>query len=169
MKEKKNNYGFYFLGGVILLYILLALVDPEHVLQSLKTTGKVLIRVAPIILLVIGLMGIAHYLLRPQSVSRYLGKDSGMKGYLIAVSTGILSHGPIYIWYALLKELRDRGMSEGLIAVFLYNRAIKLPLLPLLIHYFGISFAVILLVYMVLASLLQGEIMTRWAVLSRRD
>ena len=96
----------------------------------------------------------------PKTVSKYVGKGSGIKGWFLAISTGILSHGPIYVWYPLLKDLRDRGMRSGLIAAFLYCRAIniKIPLLPLMVYYFGVLFVVVLLPYIVIASIVEGEI-----------
>ena len=77
---------------------------------------------------------------------------------LLAICTGILSHGPIYAWYPLLRDLRDQGMKSSLIAVFLYNRAIKIPLLPLIIYYFAIPFVAILTGYMIIASIVQAQI-----------
>jgi uncharacterized membrane protein YraQ (UPF0718 family) len=94
----------------------------------------------------------------PKTVSKYVGKRSGLKGWFLAISTGILSHGPIYVWYPLLKDLRDKGMRNGLIAAFLYIRAIKIPLLPLMVYYFGLLFMVVLLPYIVIASLVEGKI-----------
>ncbi len=32
-----------------------------------------------------------------KTVSKYVGKGSGIKGWFLAISTGILSHGPIYV------------------------------------------------------------------------
>ena len=84
-----------------------------------------------------------------------------MKGWVVAVIGGVLSVGPVYPWYALLKELRTKGMRTALIAVFLYNRGIKLPLLPLMIHYFGMAFTLILAAYLTLFSLLSGVIMEK--------
>jgi len=49
-------------------------------------------------------------------------------------------------------------MKSGLIAAFLYSRAIKIPLLPLMIYYFGTLFVVVLLPYIVIASIVVGEI-----------
>ena len=48
-------------------------------------------------------------------------------------------------------------MRVGLVAVFLYNRAIKIPLLPIMIFYFGTSFVTILAIYMVIASVIEGS------------
>ena len=64
--------------------------------------------------------------------------------------------GPIYAWYPLLKELRERGVSNSLIAIFLGNRAVKPLLLPVLISYFGWTYAVILTVLTMLGSLAVG-------------
>ena len=123
-----------------------------------KASGALFIQILPILLLVILFMGIMNYFLTAKSASKYVGKGSGIKGWLLAISTGILSHGPIYVWYPLLKELRNKGMSNSLITVFLYNRAIKIALLPLLVYYFGITFAVVLLIYMIIASIVEGKI-----------
>ncbi len=106
-------------------------------------------------------MGITNYFTDPRTVSKYVGKGSGIKGWLLAVFAGMLSHGPIYAWYPLLRDLRNQGMKSGLIAVFLYNRAIKIPLLPLMVYYFRIPFVVILTSYMIVASIIQGQIIQK--------
>jgi uncharacterized membrane protein YraQ (UPF0718 family) len=103
-------------------------------------------------------MAIIQYFLTPKTVSKYVGQGSGLKGWILAIFTGILSHGPIYAWYPVLKELRQHGMRSGLVAAFLYNRAIKIPLLPLMVYYFGIQFVVILLMWMIIASVVEGKI-----------
>ena len=87
-----------------------------------------------------------------------MGEGSGTKGWLLSISAGILSHGPIYVWYPLLKDLRNHGMRIGLIAAFIYSRAIKIPLLPLMIYYFGFMFVVLLTIYMIIAAVIQGKI-----------
>ncbi len=81
-----------------------------------------------------------------------------MRGWAIAIGTGILSHGPIYVWFPFLRDLRDQGMRSGLIAAFLYNRGIKIPLLPIMVYYFGLAFVGILVVYMVVASVVLGKL-----------
>ena len=157
-RGKYHNYSFYFLVAVIFLYFLLFFFDPEGACKSLKASGDIIIRIIPVLLLVILLMALMDYFLHPKTVAKYVGKGSGIKGWFLAISTGIISHGPIYVWYPLLKELRDRGMRSGLIATFLYSRAIKIPLLPLMAYYFGALFVVVLLPYIVIASLIEGEI-----------
>jgi uncharacterized membrane protein YraQ (UPF0718 family) len=161
VKEKgkgDNYYGLYFLGSVVVLYLVLYLFKPESIQKALKASGNVLIQIVPVLFLILLFMGIVNYFVKPKTVSKYVGKGSGIKGWFLAISTGMLSHGPIYIWYPLLKDLRDQGMRSGLIAVFLYNRAIKIPLLPLMVYYFGTVFVVLLLIYMIIASIVEGKV-----------
>jgi hypothetical protein len=62
-----------------------------------------------------------------------------------------------------LGELRDKVMSGALIATFLYSRALKVPLLPLMVHYFGIVYTTTLSVGIIVFSVLSGLLMRRLA------
>ena len=157
-KEKRGWNNLYFLGLVIILYLFIFCFNFENAYNSLEASGDILVKLIPVLFLVVFLMGFLNYFLKPKAISKYLGKGSGARGWGLSVLAGIISHGPIYAWYPLLKELRKQGMRQGLAAVFLYNRAIKIPLLPVMIHYFGLAFAVILLAFSVIASLIEGKI-----------
>jgi len=156
--NKERSYGAYFLCAIVFLYLFLFLFEPEKVQKSLKASGHMLVQIFPALIVIILLMALMNYFVNPKIVSKYVGKGSGITGWFLAVFAGILSHGPIYVWYPLLRNLRNQGMKSGLIAVFLYNRAIKIPLLPLMVHYFGIPFFVILTGYMIIASIAEGHI-----------
>jgi uncharacterized membrane protein YraQ (UPF0718 family) len=157
-RGKRGWYGLIFLGFVVVVYFIMFILNPEKVVKSLRVSGTILLNLIPVLIIVIFFMGITNYFFKPKAVSKYLGKESGFKGWLIAVLAGMLSHGPIYIWYPLLKEFRQKGMRTGLLAVFLYNRAIKIFLLPLLIYYFGAEFSILLLMWLIIASLAEGKI-----------
>ncbi len=150
--------GLYFLGGVVLLYLVLSLFRPQCVLKSVISSGNLLITIIPLLFLVIFFTAIINHLITPKMISKYVGKDSGIKGWLIAIAAGIFSHGPIYLWFPLFKGLRNQGMSSGLVAASLYNRAIKIPLLPLMVHYFGLLFVGVLMIYMIIASVVEGKL-----------
>ena len=155
-KNDSRKYSWYFLTTVIIIYIITAITNPEKTQQSIQYVINIIKRIIPIIILVITFMGISNYLLKPKQVTKYVGEESGITGYIIATITGIISHGPIYVWYTLLGNLQNKGMKNGLIAVFLYNRAIKIPLLPMLIYYFGLKYSIILLLTMMITSIIQG-------------
>jgi uncharacterized membrane protein YraQ (UPF0718 family) len=106
-------------------------------------------------------MFLVELLLSPERVESWLGRGSGLRGWLLSLAAGVLSTGPVYTWYALLAELRAKGMRTALVAVVLYARAIKLPLLPLLAHYFGLRYMLVLSLFIAVFSIANGMAMER--------
>jgi len=149
---------FYFFGFMVLIYLILFPFNIRAAREALRASGILLIKIIPVLAMVIVFMGILNFFLNPKTVSKHVGKESGLKGWLVAIFAGILSHGSIYFWYPLLKQLHGQGMRRGLVAVFLYNRAVKIPLLPIMVYYFGIKFTLVLLLYMILFSVFEGKI-----------
>lgn len=162
MKDKsqkrkiKGIGGWIFLAIVLLIYVVIALLDSELSLQAMASFIQLLDKVLPILLIVFILIFSVNLLLEPTWVKKHLGSHSGITGWLTAIIGGVLSTGPIYPWYALLKDLKEKGMKTSLTAVFLYSRAVKLPLLPLLVHYFGITYTVVLVSYLLMFSIISG-------------
>lgn len=142
--------------AVMALYVVVFFLNEELARDALDQAGKLLSSLAPVLVLVFVMLFLANLLIRPVWVRKHIGQYSGLKGWAVALVSGMLSVGPVYAWYALLRDLREKGMRSGLIAVFLYSRAIKLPLLPLMIHYFGLAYTLVLVAYLLLFSLLNG-------------
>jgi len=153
--------GWFFLIAVAGLYGLAALFDPAVVGEALSSFESLVVRIVPILVLVFGLLFLASLFLDRKWLVRHLGKASGFGGWILTVACGILSAGPLYAWYPLLGELKQKGMSGALIATFLYSRALKLPLLPMMVHYFGVRYTVALSVCIILFSVLSGLLMGR--------
>jgi uncharacterized membrane protein YraQ (UPF0718 family) len=158
---KKHRGGLLFLLIVILLYGIALLLDETLAQKALGFAVNLLYRVTPVLLLVFLLIFLSNLLLRPELVRAHLGKGSGARGWVIAMTGGILSVGPVYPWYALLGDLQKKGMRNALITVFLYSRAIKLPLLPLMIHYFGMTYTLVFVIFLALFAILNGVAMER--------
>ena len=163
-QDTKPGHGrWWFLAAVAALYALCAVLAPELAARALAHAGRALRHMLPVLALVFVLLFVFDLLLSPQRIAQQLGRPGGARGSLIALAAGILSAGPIYAWYPLLAELRTKGMRASTAAVFLYARAIKLPLLPLLFHYFGAAYSVVLSLYLAVFALLSGFIMERLA------
>ena len=158
MKKILEKMGFE--GALLLLvliaYGILAVYDSNRLENALSTLAGLTARIVPILLLVFGVMFLTNLFFESDRVIRFLGEGSGLKGWMLAIAGGIVSSGPIYMWYPLLGDLKEKGMKDSLIATFLYNRAIKIPLFPMMVYYFGWSFALALSIYMVLFSLADG-------------
>jgi len=148
--------GWIFLILVGLIYVVVALLNLGVVEKAFFGFLQLVWKMIPVLGLVFVFIFLSNVVLREGSITRYLGRRSGLKGWLITISAGILSAGPIYMWYPLLSDLKEKGMREGLVATFLYNRAVKIPLLPMMVYYFGLIFTVVLMVYMILFSIITG-------------
>ena len=164
MPEKRKRRGFggwLFLALVVVSYGPIGLFQPEATIQAVSFFMHVMQQVLPVLGLVFILLFIANLLLEPKWIKRYLGTGAGPKGWVAAVIGGVLSIGPIYVWYAVLSELQAKGMRTALIATFLYSRAVKLPLLPLMIHYFGIAYTLVLCIYLVIFAGINGIVVEK--------
>jgi len=156
--KKNSKAGLYFFIAVLIIYGIVMVFDMPLVMKAIGFFIRIIMQVAPVLALVFVLLFVVDLVIKPDKIIRYLGKDSGVVGWVVAVVGGIISSGPIYVWYPFLQDLREKGMRTGLAGTFLYNRAIKVPLMPLMIYYFGALFTAVLTVYMLVFSVLCGYI-----------
>lgn len=161
MKTEKSYAGWWFLLITAVISIIVFLFKPEVLLPSLIFFLDILKKIIPIFIFIFILLVLVNYLVKQEWLVKHMGKGSGWKGWLFALIGGIVSTGPIYMWYPLLNDLQKKGVRNGLMATFLYNRAIKPALLPLMVFYFGVAYVIILTVVMLIISLLQGIIVEK--------
>ncbi|MFX1555438.1 MAG: hypothetical protein ACFFBV_16050, partial [Promethearchaeota archaeon] len=143
ISEKVGGSGIFLLS-ISIIYVTLGIIDIQVTRNAIWVLGGLILRIFPVLALVFGIMFLTNLLFEAEGIVRMLGGGSGLRGWIFAVLGGIISSGPIYMWYPLLGDLKEKGMRESLISAFLYNRAIKIPLVPMMVHYFGWPFAVIL-------------------------
>jgi uncharacterized membrane protein YraQ (UPF0718 family) len=152
---KRIRGEWFFLLGVLLLYMFVLSAKPVIFSESIGFFLRIFVQVLPVFALVFVLMTASNLFIDRQVVAQYF-KKPGVKKWFFVIIAGILSSGPIYVWYPLLAELRDKGVGYGYLAAFLYNRAIKIPLLPVAIFYFGVKYIVLISLLMIVFSILQG-------------
>lgn len=154
--KKFHFMGLKFLFVVVFLYLCLALFDTDNITKASIANLSIISSLLPIFGLVIFITTLLNYYLKPKQIVKHIGKESGVKGVFYALASGVLSHGPLYMWYGVLSDMRKAGAKESLLIVFFYARAVKLPLLVFMIDIFGVAFTIILTLYTLLASVLQG-------------
>jgi uncharacterized membrane protein YraQ (UPF0718 family) len=147
---------FLFPIAILVIYAILFFVSPDEAGQAIKRSGNVFLSMLLPLVLVFIIMMLINLFLKPAAVARFFGKGSGVKGIILSASAGVISTGPIYAWYPLLKDLKEKGAGDSSIAIFLYNRAVKPFLLPVMISYFGWVYVVILTILMFIASVIVG-------------
>ena len=159
-KLRRLPGSWYFLISVIFIYLMFSIFNYEVYLNSLDFFGQIIYKIIPVFILVFVLMSLTNYFISLKFVMKHL-REKGFKKWFYVIIGGILSTGPIYMWYPLLADLRRKGLSYGLVACFLYNRAIKIPLLPLAILYFSWQYILVLCFVMVFMSVVQGVILNK--------
>jgi uncharacterized membrane protein YraQ (UPF0718 family) len=157
-KSEKSPTPLIFLLISVLIFFILILIKPEQFWPIIKIALSTLETILPSLILVFVLLVITNYFINQKTILKYF---KNKKSWIIAVIGGLLSSGPIYMWYPLLSELQEKGIKNGFIATFLYNRAIKLPLLPLMISYFGMIYVFVLAIVMIITSIFQGIIINK--------
>ncbi|MGC9316450.1 MAG: permease [Armatimonadota bacterium] len=146
--------------AVLILYAVLYLIMPDRTLRALMASAQILIQVALPLCVAFVLMVLLNLFVKPAHVSRFLGSGAGLKGVGISTLAGMISTGPIYAWYPLLKDLRERGASDFHIANFLGNRAVKPFLLPVMVFYFGWGYTAVLNLLLIFGAILIAAIVS---------
>ncbi len=159
-KLKQIQVSWWFFIIILLIYICLFFINKNLFNESFLFFINLLQKIIPIFFLVFILMSLTNYFITPKFLLKHLG-EKGIRKWFYVIIGGILSSGPIYMWYPLLADLKNKGLSYGLIACFLYNRAIKLPLIPLMIYYFSWQYILILAVVMIFMSVAQGILINK--------
>ena len=161
MSEKGNSSGWYFLLAVICLYLLAAVLDPKKTVSAVGMFVDVSRSILPALILMFVFMTLMNYHVNAKTLAATMGRNAGLRKWVITIVAGIISSGPIYIWYPVLGDLHEKGVGYGMIATFLYNRSVKIPFLPILASYFGLTYVICLITVTVGISVIQGLLIDR--------
>ncbi len=153
---KKKNSGWIFLFLVLIVYIAIGVLDRNSFILSINLFSSMICNILPVLFLVFALMIITTYFMNKDYFTKNLGKYTGVKTWILAIGAGLISTGPIFMWYPLLKDLKNKGIKTRFITAFLYSTAVKPALFPLLIVYFGLQYTIILIIVMIIMSIAQG-------------
>lgn len=143
-----------FLVITIIATLIIAIINLElsvKILMKFLTLLKEFILVFIIVIILMFIFNFFEFKKLKQEL-----KNKGIKAWIITITAGILSSGPIYVWYPLLADLKEEGMRSSLIATFLYNRAVKIPLLTAMIFYFGLKITLIVSILTIIGSIFNG-------------
>lgn len=108
------------------------------------------------------LMGLFAVFISDETVVKYLGKTSGVKGIALALLLGALPTGPLYVAFPLAATLIKKGARISNIIVFLSAWAcIKLPQELVELQFLGGDFMVTRLILTIIFVILMGYIIEK--------
>ena len=155
-KKRPGLRNLIFPGCVLVIFGILFVFSPDRASTAFKSSGGILLNLMIPLSLVFTLMVLMNLFLKPAHIAKFLGRGSGIRSIVLSAAAGIISMGPIYAWYPLLNELRNKGASNSFIAIFLGNRSVKPFLLPIMISYFGWMYVGILTLFTITGALAAG-------------
>ncbi|MBL41281.1 MAG: hypothetical protein CMM49_01320 [Rhodospirillaceae bacterium] len=123
---RKNYFNFFDTSFIVLIFITLIsgiavyLIKGIDILYlSLVEDLNLLLKILPILGGGILLVGSMHILLPSKFIGKWLGKESGFKGILIATLVGGVTPGGPMVSFPLLISLRSKGADIGSLIAFI--------------------------------------------------
>jgi len=136
---------------MILLLIITAIaliisfiLDSKRTIAGIKKGLNMFVNILPSMLNVLILVSVFLYLVPNETIVRWLGKGSGLKGISIAAGVGSISLIPGFIAYPLASILLKSGVSYEILAVFITTlMMVGVLTLPVESKYFGLKVSIV--------------------------
>lgn len=158
-KLKKMPGGIKLVLLVMGSYLCVGYFNRSYAEGALRSFIQTLINIVPILIFVFTVMFLINIFVQPAAIKKHLGSDSGLKGWMYAILASILIAGPPYILMPFFGELQKQGMKNSLIVLFFSNRNVQPPFIPVMIYYFGTPFTVVISMYILIFSVINGLVL----------
>jgi len=149
LKKAKDNA---FLIVVAVAYTLIFVIKPDMGVTSIKNSAyyiKEMLMIMPVIFVLTALL---DTWIAKEKITKYLGKESKVKGIILSFVLGSISAGPIYAAFPMCVMLHKKGASVRNLVIILSSWAvIKVPMLLNEAKFLGIKFMAIRWVLTVIA------------------
>jgi uncharacterized membrane protein YraQ (UPF0718 family) len=143
------------------IIVLSFLFDYRKTIRGIKKGMKMFINLLPILLLMLALVSIVLFLIPNETMVKYLGEGSGVKGWISAATVGSVALIPGFIAYPLCGILIKSGVAYPVIAVFITTLIMTgFITLPVEAKFFGWRTSIIRNLFSLAAALFIGLIMS---------
>ncbi len=103
------------------------------------------------------IMGLFSVWVSKETVVKYLGKTSGIKGIFLAIFFGALPTGPLYVAFPVAAVLIKKGAKISNIIIFLSAWAcIKIPQEMVELKFLGLKFMALRLILTIIFVIIMG-------------
>ena len=148
----------------IISFLIALLKDKEKAKKSLLVAGKSFIRILPMMLIIIIVIGLLLGFVPPEQISKFIGNQSGIVGVLLVGVVGAIMHIPALLSFPLAASLLEGGASVTAVAAFITTLTmIGVVTLPLEIKELGkkmallrngISFVIAIIIALIMGAIL---------------
>ena len=159
MKKLVKNDAFQFLSLGTLVILVVYGLNASKGRIVVQTVYLTFFDVLDIIVAVSIFIGLFQVWVKPATIVKWLGKGSGVRGFILVCTFPIFMGGSLFTIFPLLKTLREKGARAGALASFITAWGGKAPLLPLETQFLGWPFALLRLSLVVLFAFIMGVLM----------
>jgi len=160
MKEKQRKgmiRDIIILGIAIVIAIILIWLFPDRREVITTSSWEFFIEMIWILPAVMVLMGLFAVWVSKETVVKYLGETSGIKGIFLAIFFGALPTGPLYVAFPVAAVLIKKGAKISNIIIFLSAWAcIKIPQEMVELKFLGLEFMVLRLILTIIFVVIMG-------------
>lgn len=107
------------LGLALLVLLLLYWKSPASATQGLRNTGRLLVEVGPRIAAALLLVGLLQVIIPQDTLARWMGQDSGLRGLLIGAGLGTVTPGGPITHFPIVAALYKAGVGIGPLCAYL--------------------------------------------------
>jgi uncharacterized membrane protein YraQ (UPF0718 family) len=137
----------------------------EHVL-ALKSAGQIMLQVLPMLVFVFIIAGVVQYILPMETVAKWVGTESGMRGILIGTLAGGITPGGPMVSMPIAAGLLSAGAGIGTMVAFMTGWSLwAFSRIPLEVGLMGWKFTAIRLActffFPIIAGLLANALFSR--------
>lgn len=144
--------------GLCLFLSLLA--NRNKTWNGIRRGVTMFIKLLPVLLLMLALVSVVLSLIPDETLVKYMGEGSGIKGWFTAAFLGSIALIPGFITYPLCGILIKSGVAYSVIAVFITTLMMTgFITLPVEVKFFGWKVSVIRNLLSLAAALIIGVIM----------
>jgi len=90
-----------------------------------------------------------------------MGKQSGLKGVIIAALLGTIIVGPLWVLFPLFGTLLKKGARISVVGAMIGTFAIKTPWIPYAASFLGWPFIIITVILTLIYAILEGLLMEK--------
>lgn len=106
--------------GLLGVFLLISLVKSrEKTIKAFNVAGKALLRSAPSLLTVLGIVGLTLGILTPETISRMVGAEAGFTATIVAAVLGAITLIPSLVAFPLAGSLLRSGATSMTISAFI--------------------------------------------------
>ncbi len=129
--------------ALILLWVGYSRGQGQH-MEAMKDSLVMTVKILPIMIFAFIIAGMVQSLIPQETISSWIGSESGMRGILMGTVTGALVPGGPYVCLPLVAGMLRTGAGVGTMVAFMAGRALwAVSSLPLEVGILGWKFTLI--------------------------